>query len=90
VSSVELSIALPLGVVANQLMKIEADLRLLSVKAGIDGREHAGASSQIGARLEKINESLETIRSLIADIERDLQPPSTQTAARRRRDDRDD
>jgi hypothetical protein len=90
VSDIEWALALPLGVVANQLRKIEADLRLLSAKAGIDSREHAGASSQIAARLENINETLETIRGLIGDIERDLQPPSAQAAARRRRDDRDD
>ena len=32
-ANLELAIALPLGVVANQLTRIEADLRFLSMKA---------------------------------------------------------
>ena len=32
-ANVEMAVVLPLGVVANQLMKIETDLRLLNMKA---------------------------------------------------------
>jgi hypothetical protein len=91
-ANVELAIVLPLGVVANQLLKMEADLRFLSAKAGLSGEERgaAGLVSQVAARLEQINETLEAIRALIAQMESDLQPKSAAAASRRRRDDRDD
>ncbi len=76
--NLEMALILPLGVVANQLMKIEADLRLLNMKALDLAREretgrHAGL---IEARLEHINEALEAIRRLVSDIEADIQPKS--------------
>jgi hypothetical protein len=90
--NLELALALPLGVVANQLLKVEADLRLLSAKAALyaQDRGEAGLVSQLAARLEQINETLEAIRSLIAEMETDLQPKSASAASRDRRDDRDD
>jgi hypothetical protein len=90
-TSVELAIALPLGAVANQLMRVESDLRFLSAKTSGDslGRDGSGRVAQVAARLEQINETLEAIRRLIADIERDLQPNPPHASARRR-DDRDD
>jgi hypothetical protein len=75
-ANLELAIVLPLGVVANQLMRIEADLRFLNMKA-LDyakERERGGKAAQILAQLEKINESLDVIRELMADIETDIQP----------------
>jgi hypothetical protein len=74
----ELSIMLPLGSVANQLMRIEADLRFLNMKAlaFAEEREDAGPARQIAARLDKINEALERIRGLVSDIEADVQPRS--------------
>ena len=93
-TSLELAITLPLGVVANQLRKVESDLRFLNSKSSIHGGDRGNGSpaSQVAARLEQINETLESIRALIADIERDLQPKSASAAGRRRgdRDDRDD
>ena len=91
-ANVELAIVLPLGVVANQLLKVEADLRFLSAKAGLHAQDRgaAGLASQVAARLEQINETLEAIRALIADMETDLQPKSAGAASRQRRDDRDD
>jgi hypothetical protein len=90
-TSVELAIALPLGAVANQLMRVESDLRFLSAKTSGDppDRDAAGRVAQVAARLEQINETLEAIRGLIADIERDLQPNPARSSARRR-EDRDD
>jgi hypothetical protein len=89
-TSLELAIDLPLGVVANQLRKVESDLRFLSAKSAThgDNRGNGNPASQVAARLEQINETLESIRALLADIERDLQPKSA--SAGRRRDDRDD
>ncbi|MEO7208232.1 MAG: hypothetical protein ABI356_01435 [Steroidobacteraceae bacterium] len=64
----ELSIVLPLGVVANQLMKIEADLRFLNARtsAYVRGRSGGELAAQVAARLEKINEALEVIRDLVS------------------------
>lgn len=77
-TNLEMAIVLPLGVIANQLMRIEADLRLLNMKAVNLAREretgrHTGL---IEARLERINEALDAIRSLVSDIEVDIQPKS--------------
>ena len=73
-TNLELAIALPLGVVANQLMKIEADLRLLNMKALDFAKrcENGRLSRQIEAKLEHINEALDSIRGLVSDIEVDI------------------
>lgn len=90
-TSVELAIALPLGAVANQLMRVESELRFLSAKTSIAARDRDNArmQGQVAARLEQINETLEAIRVLIADIEQELQAKSA-SAATRGRADRDD
>jgi hypothetical protein len=74
--NLELAIVLPLGAVANQLLRIEADLRFLDMKAlaYAKRREAGGISAQIAARLERINEALDLIRALVSDIETDIQP----------------
>lgn len=77
-TNLEMAIVLPLGVIANQLMRIEADLRLLNMKA-VDlarARETARHTGLIEARLERINEALDAIRTLVSDIEVDIQPKS--------------
>ncbi len=75
-ASVELAIVLPLGVVANQLMRLEADLRSLHMKAWAYAkeREHGGLDPKIEARLDKINEALDLIRGLTKEMAADLQP----------------
>lgn len=77
-ANLELAVVLPLGVVASQLMRIEADLRSLNMKAWAHAkeREHAGLALEMAARLEKINEALDQIRGLTADMAADLQPKS--------------
>jgi hypothetical protein len=74
----EMTLVLPLGVIANQLMKIEADLRLLNMKAVDLAREREAGrhTGLIEERLERINEALDAIRSLVSDIEADIQPKS--------------
>jgi hypothetical protein len=71
----QLAIVLPLAAVANQLMRIEADLRSLNMKALVyaAGREQGGLAEQIAAGLEKINDELELIRGLTANIAADVQ-----------------
>jgi hypothetical protein len=75
-ASVELGIVLPLGVVANQLMKIEADLRFLNMRAQDHARDggHEALAGDIAGHLELITESLDRIRELVADLQTDSRP----------------
>jgi hypothetical protein len=84
-ANLELAIGLPLGVIANQLMKIEADLRFLNMKAlaFAKQRDKGSLDSQVAARLEKINEALDLIRGLMADLQTDIQPASAPRASLR-------
>jgi hypothetical protein len=77
-ANLELAIALPLGVVANQLTRIEADLRFLSMKASayINERESGQLAAKVSGGLEKINEVLDLIRGLVADMEASIQAAS--------------
>jgi len=81
-ANLEMSINLPLGVLANQLMRIEADLRLLNMKAlrCARERENQRPAGGIEARLDNINETLESIRGLVSDIQDCLQPRSPDVA----------
>ena len=65
-ANLELAIALPLGVVANQLTRIEADLRFLSMKASAyrSERESGQLAAKVSGGLERINEVLDLIRGL--------------------------
>ncbi len=76
-ANLELAIALPLGVVANQLTRIEADLRFLSMKASAyrSERESGQLAAKVSGGLERINEALDLIRGLVADMEANIQPP---------------
>lgn len=90
-TSVELAIGLPLGAVAQQLKRAESELRFLSAKVS-GGAEYPGNGDPlktVAGRLEQINETLDAIRVLIADIEKDLLPKSP-GAKSGRRNDRDD
>jgi hypothetical protein len=74
-ANLELGIVLPLGVVANQLMKIEAELRFLNMKALGYARDNGdgAVAGQIAGRLEHISEALDLIRGLVADLQSDMQ-----------------
>jgi len=75
-ASAELAILLPLGVIANRLMAIEADLRFINMKA-LDcalTRANAGLVAQAAARLERISEALDLIRDLVSEMEAGLHP----------------
>jgi hypothetical protein len=97
-ANLELAVALPLGVVANQLMRIETDLRFLNMKAlaYANERESGDLAAKIAGGLEKINGALDLIRGLVADIEANIQPlsrPGTSSrnpASRKPFTDRDD
>jgi hypothetical protein len=90
--NIELSIVLPLGVIANQLAKVEAELRFLNAKTSVYGGERlgSGVAGQVSARLERINQALEVIRGLVADIETDIQPIPASTKSLKARAERDD
>jgi len=83
-ANAEVAIVLPLGIVANQLMRIEAQLRLLNMKTldfatERDQGRHIGL---IGARLEQINEALDSISRLVSNIEHEiLSKPQTPSPA---------
>lgn len=72
----EFAIILPLGAVANQLQKIEAQLRLLNMKALSVARADDGEGRHrlVEARLEAIGDTLDSIATLIADIQADITP----------------
>ena len=90
--NLEMALVLPLGVIANQLMRIEADLRLLNMKAvDLAGERETGRhTGLIEARLERINEVLDAIRSLVSDIEADIQPETRVPANRKPPPDQED
>jgi uncharacterized protein YydD (DUF2326 family) len=73
-ANVELAIELPLGVVANQLKKIEADLRFLNMKASGYAEQCEGGCStaKISGALERIKETVDLIRDLVVDLEADV------------------
>jgi hypothetical protein len=74
-ASAELAILLPLDVIANRLMAIQADLRLINFRAVncAQSRENAELVSQAAARLERISEALDLIRDLVTEMETSLQ-----------------
>jgi hypothetical protein len=82
----ELAITLPLGVVANQLTRVEADLRFLSMKASAfaDERENGELAAKASGGLERINEALDSIRGLVADMAANIQPRPVRTSSRER------
>ena len=77
-ANLEMAIVLPLGVIAHQLMRIEADLRLLNMKAldFANAREEGRHTGSIRERLDNINEVLDSIKGLVSDIEADIQSRS--------------
>ena len=93
-ANLEMAIILPLGVVANQLLKIDADLRLLNMKASDFVSEDGGGrhTALIEAKLENINEALDSIRRLVSDMETDIHPWSADVkfSDRKSRLDQDD
>ena len=82
-AKLQLAIALPLGVVANQLARMEADLRFLNMKAlnYAKERDSGALGAGIAGPLDQINESLDRIRALVSDIEADLRPKFARRAA---------
>ena len=74
-ANLDLAIVLPLGAIANQLARVEGDLRFLHMKALASDRERSAAlDGRITAGFDKINEVLESIRRLAADLQADLHP----------------
>jgi hypothetical protein len=66
----EIEMAMPLGVLANQLIKIEGDLRFLSMKAAEYSVEDGSRSSKrVYARLALIHEVLDSIHAQLAKVQ---------------------
>lgn len=76
----ELAVVLPLGVLANQMMKLETDLRFLSARTPLFGeaREDSRLSAQFNARLEQIHQAIDGIRALLEEIESAARKPALQ------------
>ncbi len=76
----ELAIVLPLGAVAGQLRRIEERLRLLDMKALEFARQSENRTLRglIDAMLENINDALGAITGLVADIDADIRPRSSE------------
>jgi hypothetical protein len=71
----DMEMVMPLGVLANQLVKIEGDLRFLSMKAAEhSGEDGARSTKLVDARLELINGVLDSIHSLLAKVQADIHP----------------
>jgi len=72
----EFSIVLPLGAVAAQLQKIEAQLRHLNMKALDFARDRHAHSlhAALEGRLEQIGATLDSVATLVSDIHADLSP----------------
>ena len=75
-SSLELTVGLPLDVIADKLRKLETELRLLNMKAFTVGTARSAAVPSAGMepRVEAIYAALDSIRRLVADIDADVQP----------------
>ena len=66
---------LPLGALANKLVKIEGDLRFLAMKATEHSADAARPPLQaVNARLDLIHESLDAIQALLAKLQAELHP----------------
>jgi hypothetical protein len=71
----EMTMVMPLGALANQLVKIEGDLRFLSMKAAeYSGEDGVRSTKAIDARLELIHEALQSISSLLVRLQADIHP----------------
>jgi hypothetical protein len=89
VTNFELAVVLPLGVAANQLMKLESELRFLNAKLSGYDEEGGSVRGDAAARLEKMSEAVDAIRQLIAELQAGLQPQAPGVKSRTRAD-RDD
>ena len=92
-ANLEMALALPLGVVANQLAKIEANLRLLNMKVGdfAKERDNGRLAGLIDGKLDDINELLDSIRRIVSNMETDIQANAADEAAvRKARPEQDD
>jgi hypothetical protein len=75
--NLEVAIALPLGVVANQLTKIEANLRLLNTKLEdfAKERDDGRLTGLIADKLDSINELLHSISCIVSNLQADVRKP---------------
>jgi len=75
---VDMAIILPLDVVANKLQKLEEELRHLSVKAlSFDRERECGdLRNSLEPRLERIRDTISSIRSCLSGLSADIEPTS--------------
>ncbi len=73
---VDMAIVLPLDVVANKLKRLEEELRQLNRKALTfeQERESGDLKDLIEPRLERIRDTIRSIRSSLLDLSTDIEP----------------
>ena len=78
----EMSIALPLDVVADKLMRIEEELRSLNMKTlSFEQERDSGELNGDRGRLERIEETLDSIRARVSDLQGMFSRPATASRA---------
>jgi hypothetical protein len=84
-ANLEMTIVLPLAVIAKQLIRIEADLRLLNTKAlmFVPEADNEHPAERVEATLANISETLDSIKSLVSGIEDHIYPRSIAASAAR-------
>jgi hypothetical protein len=75
-ADVDMAIVLPLDVVANKLKRLEEELRQLNSKALTfdQERESGDLKDLIEPRLERIRDTIRSIRSSLLDLSTDIEP----------------
>lgn len=72
-ANVEIELMLPLAALSHRLSQVEAQLRLLNMKAlEYCGERDGGALARVtGAQLDHIDEALDSIRQVLSDLRKD-------------------
>jgi hypothetical protein len=80
---VDMAVVLPLDVVANKLKRIEEELRDLNMKALTFDRERESGDLKdlIEPRLERIRDTITSIRSCLSNLSTDIAPTSDDISA---------
>ena len=75
-AQIEMIIALPLDVIADKLLRIEQELRSLNIKvlSFEQERDCGSLNGAMGARLERIHDTLDAIRTRLSRLDADSQP----------------
>ena len=84
----EVTLLLPLGVVAHQLVKLEGQLRSITIRSGaaVDPGQESSTGVPIAATIERIHELLASLQCLVNEIESGWEAAKRRESARDRED----